>query len=459
MRSTLSAFNEIWQQQFRSDCLSQLEAFPGQASFLIGCSGGADSMLLLHLMSLLRPQNIRAIYIDHQLQPDSAAWGKFVAAACEALHVPCIVQAVQVQAGNLENQARAARYQAYQQHLLSNEILVLAHHQQDQAETLMLRLLSGAGIQGLAAMRQIDQRGQLTIWRPMLNLPREQICQWAAELNVQNIQDPSNSNIHYDRAWCREALWPLLQSRFPKMQQALSRSSHLMQDAEQILAEVLAQDMASCGTPHALQLNPLLALPPPRQRQLLSAWMRGQGQYRPPFEMVQRLMHEVIHSKADAQAALHWNGFYYARFAQQLHRLPKAEYLAAAHEQAPPQLIQLRQNQPMQALAGQFLIRPGQQAGLSLALLERKLTLTQRQGGEKIHLHGRAGAWPLKKAIQQAQIFPWLRHRIQILSIDNVMLGVFTPNGFWLADSPYCAAAGWLPQIISSDNSKIGSSS
>ena len=416
-------------------------------------------MLLLHLMSLLRPQNIRAIYIDHQLQPDSAAWGKFVAAACEALHVPCIVQAVQVQAGNLENQARAARYQAYQQHLLSNEILVLAHHQQDQAETLMLRLLSGAGIHGLAAMRQIDQRGQLTIWRPMLNLPREQICQWAAELNVQNIQDPSNSNIHYDRAWCREALWPLLQSRFPKMQQALSRSSRLMQDAEQILAEVLAQDMASCGTPHALQLNPLLALPPPRQRQLLSAWIKGQGQYRPPFEMVQRLIHEVIHSKADAQAALHWNGFYYARFAQQLHRLPKAEYLAAAHEQAPPQFIQLRQDQPMQALAGQFLIQPGQQAGLSLALLERKLTLTQRQGGEKIHLHGRAGAWPLKKAIQQAQIFPWLRHRIQILSIDNVMLGVFTPNGFWLADSPYCAAAGWLPQIISSDNSKIGSSS
>lgn len=226
-----------------------------------------------------------------------------------------MVQAVQVQGGNLENQARAAAYQAYQQHLAPNEILVLAHHQQDQAETLMLRLLSGAGIHGLAAMRQVDQRGPLTIWRPMLNLAREQICQWAAELNVQNIQDPSNSDIHYDRAWCREALWPLLcQSRFPKMQQALSRGQRLNAGAEQILAEVLAQDMAACGTPHALQLKQLAALPPPRQRQLLSAWMKGQGQYRPPFEMVQRLIHEVIHSKADAQAAFpRWNGFYYAR--------------------------------------------------------------------------------------------------------------------------------------------------
>ena len=85
--------------------------------------------------------------------------------------------------------------------------------------------------------------------------------------------------------------------------------------------------------------------------------------------------------------------------------------------------------------------------------------MTLRQGGEKIHIQGRVGTWPLKKAIQQAQIFPWLRHTIQILSMDNVMLGVFTPNGFWLAHSPYCVKAGWLPTLISSDNSKIGSSS
>ena len=71
-----------------------------------------------------------------------------------------------------------------------------------------------------------------------------------------------------------------------------------------------------------------------------------------------------------------------------------------------------------------------------------------RQGGEKIHLYGRIGAWPLKKAIQEAQIFPWQRHRIQILSIDNVMLGVFTPKGFWLVESAYCEVGGWQPNLI-----------
>ncbi|OTG89924.1 tRNA lysidine(34) synthetase TilS [Acinetobacter sp. ANC 3813] len=456
MRSALPAFNEIWQRQFRSDCLSQSETFSEQASFLIGCSGGVDSMLLLRLMSLLYPQKIRAIYIDHQLQAPSADWGRFVAESCALLNVPCIVQKVAVAEGNLENQARSARYQAYQQHLSTHEILVLAHHQQDQAETLILRLLSGAGIHGLAAMRALDQRDEMTIWRPMLNLSREQICQWAAELNVQNIQDPSNFNIQYDRAWARAELWPMLQSRYPKMQLALSRSSALMQDAEDILADVLAQDMVSCGTSDRLQLEKLQALSLPRQRQLLSAWMKGQEQYRPSFDMVQRLMHEVIDSKMDSQAALHCNGFYYLRFSGGVFRISSAEYMLSKHEQFAMQTIQLHDNQLFKVLSGQFQIQYTETYGLSPTLLCQNLSLVQRQGGEKIHLHGRSGSWPLKKAIQQAQIFPWLRHRIQILSIDDVMLGVFTPKGFWLAESPYCVAAGWQPQLVSSDNRKTG---
>lgn len=113
---------------------------------------------------------------------------------------------VQIANGNLEAQARQARYQAYQQHLQENEILLLAHHQQDQAETVILRLLSGAGVDGLAAMQAIDYRKDMTIWR-LLDLTREQIALWTAQLEVKYIDDPMNYDIHYDRVWCREALW------------------------------------------------------------------------------------------------------------------------------------------------------------------------------------------------------------------------------------------------------------
>ena len=408
-----------------------------------------DSMLLLHLMSYLVPEKIRTIYVDHQLQSISADWGRFVSDQCAALNVPCIVEAVEVQDGNLEHQARNARYQAYSKHLKSSEILVLAHHQQDQAETLMLRLLSGAGVHGLAAMKQVDVREQFTIWRPLLDISREQICQWATQLGVQNIEDPTNLDTHYDRAWCRHELWPLLQKRYPKMQQALSRTSYLMQDAEDILLDVLQQDLKHCGSATELDLKKLAELSSARQRQLLSAWMKGQDTYRPSFEMVQRLLHEVIESKSDAQSALHWNQYYYVRYQETLFRLSAAEYLAEKNESnISRQTLLVELGQELEILSGNYLAETAN-IGLSAALLGKKLDLVMRQGGEKIHLYGRVGAWPLKKAIQEAQIFPWQRYRIQILSIDNVMLGVFTPKGFWLAQSEYCEIGGWQPNLIS----------
>lgn len=260
------------------------------------------------------------------------------------------------------------------------------------------------------------------------------------------IQDPTNFDTHYDRAWCREKLWPLLQSRFPQMQQAISRSSVLMQDAAEILAEVAKQDLEFCGDAHQLDLNLLQQLSMPRQRQLLSNWIKGQAAYRPSLATVERIQSEVIAAKSDARSALHHAGFYYLRYQNVLYKLSKAEYLA--QQQSPvPQELSVSLDQKIKLAAGEFCIE--QQAwGLSWDLLEQPLSVMPRIGGEKIHLHGRVGHWPLKKAIQAAQIFPWQRHQIQILSKDNVMLGVFTPKGFWLAESQYNQQHGWQPQLL-----------
>ena len=288
-----------------------------------------------------------------------------------------------------------------------------------------------------------------SLWRPLLNISREQSCQWAAQLHVQNIEDPSNLNTDYDRAWCRHELWPMLQNRYPKMQQALSRTSYLMQDADEILHDVLQHDLVFCGTAAELDLKKLSELSTARQRQLLSTWMKGLDRYRPSFEMLQRLLHEVIESKSDAQAALHWNQYYYVRYQKKLFRLSAEEYLADKNQlDTLITTIQVQFKQSIQVLSGQYRAEPAQ-IGLSASLLGKALNLVLRQGGEKIHLHGRVGSWPLKKAIQEAQIFPWQRHTIQILSIDNVMLGVFTPKGFWLAQSEYCEVGGWQPNLIS----------
>lgn len=411
-------------------------------------------MLLLFLLSEIYPDRIRAIYVNHQLQQPSAAWGELVQTFCQTINVECVVQAVDVNRGNLENQARNARYQAFNQHLREDEILVLAHHQQDLTETMLLRLLSGTGVKGLAAMQAYEERADLKLWRPLLGLTREQIGQWVEQLQLPYVDDPSNFDQHYDRAWCRGQLWPMLQQRYPQMQSALARCSELMHDADQILQEVLLEDWQHCGDSEHLNIEKLQHLSIPRQRQLLSAWMKGQQTYRPALQMIKRLQQEVILAKSDAQAALHCNGHYYVRYQTEIYRLEQQEYLASKQSNMQnTSVLKVELAQKLLLASGQFQIQ-NTTVGLHPKLLQQNLCLQARQGGEKVHLYGRIGRWPLKKAIQEAHIFPWQRHTIQILSIDNVMLGVFTPKGFWLSQSEYCEAGGWVPQLIPS-HSKI----
>ncbi|PVZ88372.1 tRNA lysidine(34) synthetase TilS [Serratia sp. S1B] len=448
MRSTLSTFNEIWKQQLRFSILRDADQYFSQQSFLIGCSGGMDSMLLLYLMHSLFPQRVRAIYIDHQLQAPSKTWGVMVEDFCHQFNIPCLVQAVEVASGNLEQQARHARYTAFLQHKQADEVLVLAHHQQDQAETVLLRLLSGAGVGGLAAMRAIDVREDFTIWRPLLDISREQIAQWVGQLQLPYIDDPTNADSHYDRAWCRTELWQVLQQRFPQMQSALARNAQLMQDADDILQEVVQQDWQQCGDHIYLNLDILQQLTPARQRQLLSAWMKGELTYRPSLDAVLRLQQEVIQSRADAQACLFIKPYYYVRFQKQIYRLTTQQYLCKQTDVIPAQQqVRWKKQQPVTLISGEYTCRESEY-GLSPELLDTPLMLYPRVGGEKVHLYGRVGAWPLKKALQDAQIFPWLRHRVQILAKDDVILGVFTPQGFWLAQSYYCQHGGWQPKLI-----------
>ena len=405
-------------------------------------------MLLLYLLSEIFPNRVRTIYIDHQLQTSSTEWGELVQRHAQLLNVPCILQKVDVDEGNLEQQARQARYQAYQQHLQHNDVLVLAHHQQDQAETLLLRLFSGTGVHGLAAMQSVDIRPDMTIWRPFLDLSREQIALWSQQLGFDYVIDPTNYDTHYDRAWCREVLWGVVQQRFPQMQSAISRTSYLMQDAVEILEDVLQQDVQACITDQTLNLTLFSKLSAARQRQLLSTWVKGECLYRPSYDMIQRLQNEVILARPDAQASLYIKPYYYVRYQKQLYRLTYQQLYAEKLSSIPISSTDIYQmGQIIQVIAGTFHIQT-QDIGLSSQLLGKKLSLYRRQGGEKIHLYGRVGQWPLKKAIQEAQIVPWLRHTIQILVVDDVMLGVFSPKGFWLAQSSYLEQNGWLPHLI-----------
>lgn len=452
-------------------------------------------MLLLHLLADLIPQRLYVLSVDHQLQQASAAWSDFVLHHCQKQNIPCQIIPVQIQAGNLEAQARQARYHAFQQHLKPQDILVLAHHQQDQAETVLLRLLQGSGVSGLSAMQEIEWRklhrntpcnipsqcdlfqsdlspnslvscfslshednnlnpyhssqldiAQYVLWRPLLTLSRQQISQWVHQLNIEYVDDPMNHDEHYDRVWCREQLWPLLEQRFPRMQEGIARCATLMQDADSILYEVLQQDLKQCvDSQQRLNIECLNQLSLPRQRQLLSVWMQGEDSYRPPFAMVERIRTEVITARQDAQSVLHHASYDFVRFDGYLYRYPQAVWQAL---QTTPQQQTIRFDARVQhqIALGHVTVEMAN-FGIDRALLSEALTLIARQGGEKIAFYGRKGHRILKKELQARKIAPWFRHQTQILMYHNTILGVFTSTGFWLAESVYCGNDGWLPNL------------
>lgn len=409
----------------------------------MACSGGRDSLSLACALHLLCPGRVRVAHINHQLQAPATQWANWLAAQCQQWQIPCTVQAVAVAPGNIEAQARKARYQALFHLLQNDEILVLGHHQQDQAETIFLRLMSGSGVKGLSAMQVLEHRKTKWLWRPLLDCSRQQITELAALICPDYIDDPANQQANFDRVFLRQQVWPLLKTRWPAMDSTLNRTALLMQDSHEILQEVLAQDWLQCGDQNVLDIQQVKLLGQPRQRLLLSRWMQGAEQYAPAFHLVEQVRQTLLDARQDATPRIEWQGWQFRRYQHQVYRLP--QQLEKAQDMQlfwPPEQI-------LELPTGQWQWQP-QKSGFASQLMAQPLVLQARRGGEVMHVQGRAGHWPLKKCLQEAKIPPWQREQVQLLYAGAQLLGVFTAQGFWCNQMQDLVQDGWLPCLVSS---------
>ncbi len=423
---------------------------------MVACSGGRDSLSLAYALHVLRPDYVRVVHINHQLQQPSDDWAKWLLVQCQQWQLPCDVRQVVVESGNVEAQARKARYAALFDALQPDEILVLGHHQQDQAETVFLRLLSGSGVKGLSAMRILDHQKAKWLWRPLLDCSRQQITELAGLICPEYIDDPANAQPNFDRVFLRQQIWPLLKARWPALDQTFNRSALLMQDSHEILQEVLAQDWLHCGDQNTLDINALELLGQPRQRLLLSSWMQVNEQYAPAFHLVEQVRQTILDARQDANPKIVWQNWQFRRYQNKLYRLPKNLVVAT----------DLQLDWPLQTTielpSGTWQWQQ-QEFGLSPELMQHTWQLKARRGGEVLHLQGRIGQWPLKKTLQDANLPPWQREQIHILNIQDQLVGVFTAQGFWLnqnwvsqvqrledkSQSQACwVENGWLPCLV-----------
>jgi tRNA(Ile)-lysidine synthase len=410
-----------------------LKRFAPNQRFLLGCSGGLDSVALLFALHRIfaeagRQSQLRVVHVDHDLQAPSAAWAQQVVAQCEALAIDVIVKKVSVAAGNLENEARNARYAAFRAVIAPDEVLVLAHHQQDQAETVLMRLLSGSGVSGLAAMRVVQTQDALTIFRPLLHTARDEIHQFAIHHALQWVDDPANDDLSFDRVVMRQKVWPILAEHWQGFEAAMVRTASLMADAESVLIAQGERDLATTqGADGSLNIEQVLELPEARVRWLLARWMQGDQQYAPSLSRVDAVR-QMMHARRDATPQVIWQtergDLQFRRYQGQLYRLPLELPLAVM------QTLVFSMSQTLGLATGQWCVE-SLANGLSLSLLDETLRLRPRREGELLHLNGRVGHWPLKKLLQSLRLSPWQREQVHILeTLEGQPLALISAAGF-----------------------------
>ncbi|AZY53282.1 tRNA lysidine(34) synthetase TilS [Bordetella avium] len=280
-----------------------LARLPPQAPVALALSAGADSAMLAVAARLLAPQRpLLALHVHHGLQAQADEWAQRAQALGGLLELPVRIAHVKVPAdgSGIEAAARTARYAALA--AMAREAgaghVLLAHHRDDQAETVLLRLLRGAGVEGMAAMREESPRDGLLYLRPWLDLDRAAIVQaaqaFAALTGWQAVQDPSNVDPRYTRAAVRATLAPLLNARWPGWQAIVSRHARQMGEAVEILREVAREDYARLEPDEAgFALAPWRELSPPRQAQVLRYWLGAQGLRMPSEARLRDLMRQL----------------------------------------------------------------------------------------------------------------------------------------------------------------------
>lgn len=273
-------------QELSKRLLSRLSPWRDAVGWRIAFSGGLDSTVLLHLLAeLSRHQtlpSLSAVHIHHGLQAVAASWPGHCRQVCQILGVPLQVIDVQVLPGaSLEQAARDARYAAFDQALQAGEVLLTAQHRDDQAETLMFRLLRGAGVKGLAAMPSQRVVGKGHLFRPLLDEPRAVLEAYATEQGLSWIEDPSNKDSRFSRNYLRNHVLPSLTARWPRAVANMTRSAAHLAEAQGLLDELAVQDLAQADTPcpwpwlklPSLELAPLEALSAARQRNAVRHWL------------------------------------------------------------------------------------------------------------------------------------------------------------------------------------------
>ena len=397
----------------------------------LGFSGGLDSTALLHLLAHIPEvaSKLSAIHVHHGLSPHADSWLLHCQTTCASLSIPITVRVVEFeQRFNLEEHARKARYEAFLTLMGENDGLLLGHHADDQAETLLLQLIRGAGVDGLAAMPAMKPLGLGQVLRPLLKCSRAELEAYANLHELRWIDDESNQDRAFSRNYLRHQVMPLLRDRWPGVVNNLARTALHCQDAKvnlRALAELDCPElMASSDT---LTISSLLTNKTPdhaRLANVLRIWLINNNVRLPSTATFNRIIHEVIYAGIDAIPCVEWDGVRIRRYRDKLYVL-KQESIVTRWT-----LEWLNFPAPIH-INNQHLHATLSKTGLCVPL-GSLIQVKFRQGGEHFLWHGQTKA--LKKLLQEWHVPPWQRDTIPLIYVEDELVAVV---GFAVDDRFY----------------------
>jgi tRNA(Ile)-lysidine synthase len=412
--------------------------------FWVAYSGGCDSHVLLHALVALRSElnaEIKAIHINHGLSPFASEWEEHCRRVCEQLGVTYVAISVDArsiktvnQSSNRQNKthsyksspeeaARQARYAEWKKLLQKNEVILLAHHQDDQAETVLIQLLRGSGVKGLAAMPAQQKFSQGLLCRPLLGFLREEIKAYAIAQGLKWIDDPSNFDTDFDRNFLRHDIVPLLETRWPSLKKTLSRTAAHSAEADQLLTELASQDWQTVRHNERIEIESLLSLDEKRQRNVLRYWLATICQLSLPNTVhLQRILDEVLTASDDANPEVIWAGGEVRRYQGFL-------YAQNNKIETDTRLIQMWADLNVPLSCNNNLIRLVAKASVGVGLSQKKLKDTEislrfRTGGERCRPLGRGQTHQLKKLFQEWQVPPWRREAVPLIYVGEELAEV-----------------------------------
>lgn len=399
--------------QFRaltSHFVSTYPQFTASSRWLIAHSGGLDSQLLLHFACQFLPRKqIVVVHVNHQLQTDSEVWADF--SQQQAANYGVAFKRFDVALKNSsEVAARDARYQTFESIIQTGDCLLFGHHADDQAETLLFRWLRGSGIKGLKGMPLRRRLGAGVLLRPLLYCSKQQLQQVVAELDLPYVDDPSNTQLDYDRNFLRHKVLPELKNRWPNLLPRWQKNADLAASSDRLLTLYLEQDLQTClGEQGQLKIACWQELDRLKQPEILRHWLYQRQQLLLNSSQLAQIEKDVVLAQVGANPVYELTGCSLRRFQNALYLVPSLKDFCES--------LSISQ-------VGAYNLGDGELELVGPEALTVGLHLKRRKGGETCRPKGRNCSIAVKKLLQEAVIPPWLRDRWPLIYQGETLVAV-----------------------------------